>query len=227
MTIAGSGATRPLRRDARHNLARLTEAAREAFVEHGADVALEEIARRAGVSIGTLYNRFPDRSALIDTVLLDRMTESLAIGADVLAHDDPWQGFVTYLEQLCALQARDRGVTDAISRRFPRTPNLDAACAAGFAQAQQLIERAQRHGSLRADFTVGDLVSLLWANARLVEATIAVAPTAWRRHLRIVLDGLRANAAHPIPEPAMDPDQLDQARRVLGASPRSTRRRAG
>ncbi|HEY8472955.1 MAG TPA: TetR/AcrR family transcriptional regulator [Natronosporangium sp.] len=209
---------RPLRRDAQRNRARLIEAARQAFVEHGADVPLEEIARRAGVSVGTLYNRFPDRSVLIDTVLLDRMRESLAIGAAALANPDPWQGFVDYLEQLFALQARDRGVTDALSRRFPRTPHLDAACAEGFDQARQLIERAQRAGRLRPDFTVADLVGLLWSNAALVAATGAVAPAAWRRQFRIVIDGLRASAAHPIPEPALDADQLDQARRALGVS---------
>ncbi|HEY7486588.1 MAG TPA: helix-turn-helix domain-containing protein [Streptosporangiaceae bacterium] len=207
-----------LRRDAQRNLERLARAAREVFAERGLNAPLEKIAERAGVSIGTLYNRYPDRYALIDAVLLDRMQENLQIGEVALAADDPWQGFADYLEQTCELQARDRGVTDAISRRFPKAPKVEAACADGFVQARQLIERAQRQGTLRPDFTVGDLVSVLWANARIVEATIAVDPNAWRRYLRFVLDGLHAEAAHPIPEPALDPDQVDRARLALGAT---------
>jgi AcrR family transcriptional regulator len=205
-----------VRRDAQRNLEKLIQAAREVFAERGLDAPLEQIAQRAGVSIGTLYNRFPDRFALIDAVLLDRMEENLRIGEEALAHDDPWEGFAGYLELTCALQARDRGVTDAISRRFPRAPKVDAACAEGFVQARQLIERAQRHGGLRGDFTEADLLSLLWANARIVEATISVDPNAWRRYLGFVLDGLRADAAHPIPDPPMRPDQIDQARLALG-----------
>jgi AcrR family transcriptional regulator len=205
-----------VRRDAQRNLEKLIRAARDVFAERGLDAPLEQIAQRAGVSIGTLYNRFPDRFALIDAVLLDRMQENLRIGEAGLAHDDPWQGFVGYLEQTCALQAGDRGITDAISRRFPRAPKVDAACADGFVQARQLIERAQRHGGLRADFTVGDLISVLWANARIVEATISVNPNAWRRYLRFVLDGLHADAAHPIADPPLRPEQIDQARLDLG-----------
>lgn len=216
----GTSAGRPLRRDAQRNLQRLIEAARAVFIRRGVDVPLEEIAQRAGVSIGTLYNRFPDRSALIDAVLLERMQESLAIGETALQSSDPWQAFTGYLEQMCALQARDRGVTDAISRQFPRTPQVDAACAEGFDQARRLIERAQRDGSLRADFTIGDLLSILWANGRLVEVSAAAAPEAWRRHLRLLIDGLRAGAAHPIPEPAMPPENIERARRTFDAARR-------
>lgn len=207
---------RPLRRDAQRNRQRLVEAARQTFAERGLDASLEEIAHRAGVSIGTLYNRFPDRYALIDAVLLDRMQESLRIGRDALTAPDAWAGFVSYLEGVCALQARDRGVVDVIARKQPRTPHVEAACEEGFVQARELIERAQRDGHLRADFTVSDLVTLLWAAARVAELTAAVDGNAWRRHLHLAIDGLRADAASPSPAVPMPPGQLEQARLAHG-----------
>lgn len=184
---------RTLRRDAQRNLEKLTQAARDVFAERGLDAPLEEIAQRAGVSIGTLYNRFPDRFALIDAVLLERMQESLRIGAEALAAADPWAGFAGYLEGICALQARDRGVVDALSRRFPKAPKVDAACAEGFEQAATLIARAQAAGALRADFTLADLISVLKANARVAETAGAADPDGWRRLLRYILDGVHTH----------------------------------
>jgi AcrR family transcriptional regulator len=202
---------KPLRRDARQNREKLIAAATGMFAERGLDVPLEEIARRAGVSIGTLYNRFPTREALIEEVFTDQISAQLVAGEQALACDDPWEGFAGYVERLCELQAQSRGLTDVMSMRFAEAGRLTEACERGLAQAAGLIARAQEHSVLRADFTSQDLVCIIWANARILEATATVAPRVWRRNLAFYLDGLRAEAAHPVAEPPLSPDQLEQA----------------
>lgn len=206
--------SKPLRRDAQHNRDKLIAAATRVFTERGVDAPLEEIARQAGVSIGTLYNRFPTRAALFDAVFPDRVATSLMFGDQALACADPWEGFVLFVTKLCELQAADRSLNDLITRRFPDATAVAEACGNGLDKATQVIERAQRAGALRADFTFADLVTLTWANARIVAATHDAAPEAWRRHLAFLLDGLRAGAAHPVDQPPLTPAQLDAAMRA-------------
>lgn len=183
-----------LRRDAQRNRERLVEAARVAFAERGLDVPLEEIARRAGVSIGTLYNRFPTRNALAAAVFADREETVRQIAGHALTMTDAWAGFVHFAEQLCRLMAEDRGWNDLAARRAPET---------GRAMMVELIERAQAAGALRDDFTLTDMTFVVWSMTGTIAATREVAPDVWRRHLGFVLDGLRAPAAHPLPAPAL------------------------
>ncbi|MBE3199858.1 TetR/AcrR family transcriptional regulator [Frankia sp. CH37] len=200
-----------MRRDARRNREQLITAARELFAERGVDVPLEEIARRARVSIGTLYNRFPTRGHLVDAVFADRVAASVRIAEAALDMDDPWQALVLLLEQTCELQAADLGYNDVVSRALPLRGAAEQARARGYELMRQVIVRAQEAAVLRADITLEDMAFVLWGHARTVEATAAVAPRAWRRHLAIMLDGLRAEAAHPLPEPPLRPDQARQA----------------
>ncbi|MDL4771180.1 MULTISPECIES: TetR/AcrR family transcriptional regulator [Thermomonosporaceae] len=215
--MSSCGPPRAQRRDARRNRERLTAAAREVFAARGLDAPLEEIARRAGVSVGTLYNHFATRETLIDEIVPELIDAQLALGEEALARPDPWEGFVWYVTRLCASQAADRGLTDALSMRFSDTERLAAACAQGTDQVARIVARARDGGGLRPDFTAADLVSIIWSTGRLVEATGAIAPGAWRRSLAFVLDGLRAEAAHPIAEPALTSEQLDTAMRGLAA----------
>jgi AcrR family transcriptional regulator len=204
---------RRLRADAARNRDKLLTAAVHVFGERGLDAPLEEIARRAKVSIGTLYNHFPTRQDLIDAILPERLAALERIAAEALADPDPWDGLVRFLSGLFELQARDHGLNDALVRRFPDDSAVAAACRSGFAQAELLIERVRRSGRLRPDFDTRDLVTLMWAMSRVIQESTEVAPQAWRRHLAFVVDGLRAEAAHPIEVPPLTDDQLDKIMR--------------
>jgi AcrR family transcriptional regulator len=206
---------RPLRKDAQRNRERLLATAADLFAVRGLDVPFEEIARQAGVSIGTLYNHFPTREALLDAILPDRIRVLEAISEQALAHPDPWAGFVLYVERIVHLQAEDRGLNQALSQRFPDAEALTAACGDGLARVGRVISRAQRHGALRKDFRTQDLICLIWATSRIIEATGQVAPDTWRRCLGFLLDGLRAEAAHRIDVPAMTDDQVAEAMLAL------------
>ena len=197
----------PLRRDAQRNRERLVEAARAVFAERGLDVALDEVARRAGVSIGTLYNRFPTRADLVQAVFADRAETVAHIAEHALAMDDAWAGFVRFVEQICRMQAADRGYNDLSARSIPQaapTPNH----VRGYELMTEVVERAKHNGALRPDFVLSDMAFVTWAITRTIEATAGVDPDAWRRHLGFILDGLRAPAAHPLPVPALEPDQV-------------------
>jgi AcrR family transcriptional regulator len=190
----------PLRRDAQRNLERLVAAAREAFAQRGLDVPLEEVARRAGVSIGTLYNRFPTRAELVAAVFADREETVIEIAEHALTMP-PWAGFAHFVEQICRLLAADRGYNALSAQRPPH-----AAPPRGHTLMTQLIARAQDSGELRADFVLTDMSFVIWSITRTIEATGDVSPDAWRRHLAFVFDGLRAGAAHPLPVPPLRPD---------------------
>jgi AcrR family transcriptional regulator len=158
--------------------------------EHGLDAPLEDVARRAGVSIGTFYNHFADRNALVAAILPAQLSPLGPLAERSLADPDPWRGFVAFLEGLFALQARDRGINDALARHAPGTTDPTATCA-DFADVDRIVGRAQAAGALRADFTAADLTALVWAVSRIIQLTADTDPNAWRRFLALHLDGLR------------------------------------
>jgi AcrR family transcriptional regulator len=208
---------RRLRRDAQRNRDALLGAARQVFCEQGLEAPLEEIARRAGVGIGTLYRRFPSRVELLDAVLAETIQAHLDAAERALAVADPWDGFVLYLEETVRLQAADRGLNDAMGMRFPRATTMEAAKTRLFELVGELVRRAQRSGQLRADLTLEDLAFVSWANTRILQACRAAgAPDAWRRHLGFVLDGFRADRAHPLPRPPLSSRQVYRAMLTLG-----------
>ncbi|WP_399895086.1 TetR/AcrR family transcriptional regulator [Streptomyces sp. BBFR51] len=190
-----------MRADAQRNAEKLRAAAAELFQERGLQVPLKEIARRAGVSHGTLYNLFGTREALIDEVVTDRAAHLLEEAArKALSFEDAWEGFAYYVERLCELQATDPAVADVVSGRYPGAERLMTACGRTIDAAQQIVGRAQEAGALRPDFTNADLVFAFAANALLARATTETVPNAWRRQAAFLLDGLRAEAARgPLP----------------------------
>jgi AcrR family transcriptional regulator len=209
--------SRPLRRDAQRNRDAILAAARQVFCDHGLEAPLEEIARRAGVGIGTLYRRFPGRVELLDAVLADTVQAHVDVAEQALTMDDPWDGFAYYLEETCRLQAADRGLNDVMSMRFPRATAVEAAKTRLYEVVGQVVDRAQQSGQLRADLTLEDLAFLNWANTRILEAGRAAGvPDAWRRHLGFLLDGFRAERAHPLPRPPLSPRQVHRAMLTLG-----------
>ncbi|MEV0435913.1 helix-turn-helix domain-containing protein [Nocardia sp. NPDC050413] len=203
---------KPLRSDAKRNRDALVSAARELFEERGLDAPLKEIAARAGVAIGTLYNRFPTRDELIAAAVDDRVGAGARIAEQALELDDPWEAFVFLVEGICALHAEDR-VLGELALRNPPSPALERARVHGHDLMRRIVTRAQRAGALRPDWTLEDIAFITWSHTSVLAATAHVAPDLWRRNLALILDGLRAKAAHPLPVPALTEDQLMQAMR--------------
>jgi AcrR family transcriptional regulator len=209
----GSGQARSaLRADAARNRERIVTAAREIFAERGLEVSMEEVARRAGVGVATLYRRFPTRSDLIVGAFECKMAAYAEAVATALADPDPWRGLCGYLEQICAMQAADRGFADVLTLTFPTAKQFEVERARAFHGFVELIDRAKNVGKLRADFVPEDVVMLLMANAGVITATGDAAPDTWKRLLAYMI---QAFAANPTPQPLPDPPEPARLYRAL------------
>lgn len=209
---------RPLRRDAQRRRDRLIAAAQREFAATGVAASLEKIARDAGVAIGTLYRHFPTRLDLLVAAFGPRLQEFLDGAQRALEMDDAWEGFVHYMENLFGMQAGDRGFNDFLSRRFPDSADTEHVHDQVCQQIEDVLRRAQEAGVVRPDVTQADIVSLIWSNGRIIDATSTTAPHAWRRCLYLMLDAYRAERAHPLPEPPMTDQQLYDAMVHLSVS---------
>ena len=207
-------AAKPLRRDAAENRVRLLDAAAEVFAQHGLDAGVEEVARMAGVGMGTLYRRFPTKQALIDALVGDARRE-LATLARAAAEQPDGTGLERLMVQVGELQT-DRGgcllrvwdhcdaELDAI-REFRRI-------------VRELLAAAQAHGRVRADVSGNDITMVFWSLRGVIETTGATAPQVWRRHLELVIAGLRPPTGPFAVELREKPLTDAQARRVSGTS---------
>ncbi|MGW7549331.1 TetR/AcrR family transcriptional regulator [Streptomyces sp. NPDC054770] len=204
-----------LRRDAQRNRDAIVAAARKAFAAQGLDASLEGVAREAGVAIGTLYRHFPRRLDLVEELFTAKFTELLTAAEEAAAMDDAWEGFCHYLEKLCELQACDRAFNDLVSARLPVHALGRGMFERAGERAAQIFRKAQEQGVLRDDVTPEDLAFVIWSQAGIIQATRAVAPNAWRRHLHLLLDAFRAQCAHELPEPPLTPRQVDQTLTTL------------
>jgi AcrR family transcriptional regulator len=190
---------RPLRRDAERNRERILEAARDAFAEGGLAVTLDEIARRAGVGVGTVYRRFPDKEQLIDALFEERIGEVAALAEAGLRHDDAWEGLVSFLEGATAAHADDRGLKEVVLSGVHGLERVARARELMFPLVTRLVVRAQEQGSLRHDLVPTDLPLLQLMLGALSECTRDVEPEVWRRFLGILTDGLRTSRDSPSP----------------------------
>ena len=177
------------------------EAARDMFAEQGLDVSTNEIARRAGVGVATLFRRFPSRDELIAAAFNEKMREYSAAADEALADPDPWHGFCVYIERLCRMQAEDRGFADVLTMTFPTAKAFEEERNRAADALTELLERAKATGRLRSDFAHQDVPLILMANAGVVTATRDAAPDAWRRVLGYLVQSFAAEVAQPLPDP--------------------------
>jgi AcrR family transcriptional regulator len=192
-----SAQRRPLRKDAERNRRRILAAAAVLFAERGIDVCLEDVARRAGVGIGTVYRRFPDRRALVDELLEEKVAAIEALAAEALADDDPWRGFTAFFERSQELHAADRALTEALLAPECEARRVAAARARIEPLVAELIARAKRSGDLRPDFEVEDYPLLVEMVAAVTRASHDRAPDLWRRFARLLVDGLSTSRPAP------------------------------
>ncbi|MGP3926679.1 TetR/AcrR family transcriptional regulator [Streptomyces sp. 8N616] len=197
-----------LRRDAQRNRELLIAAARQVFAEQGLAAPLDDIARRAGVGNATLYRRFPTRQDLIEAVFGESLAATRQAGEEARLAADAWSGLTRYLERIFEGLADDRGANDLLTTGIRGVPSLDALHPHNRETIGILIARAQEQGTVRADVVAEDLLFTLAALGKVVPASVAVAPDAWRRYLALFLDGLRPDAARPLPAPPLTYGQM-------------------
>jgi AcrR family transcriptional regulator len=201
---------RPLRADAEQNRERIVEAAQALFAEHGIAVTMEEVARRAGVGVATLYRRYPTRADLLAGAFENKMW-MFADGAQrALKDPDPWHGFCRFVTSLCAMQSSDRGFNDVLTMTFPKVTGFESARNEAYTAVAALIARAQESGALRKDFVPEDLIILLMANAGVVAAAGKAAPRSAPRLIGYLLEAFAAPGGAALP-PAPSYRQITKA----------------
>lgn len=201
-----------LRKDAERNRQRILESARELFAERGLGVTLNDIAHHAGVGVGTVYRRFPDKEPLIDTLFQEQLDEWQQLFEEALAEPDPWQAIVSVHERALELWARNRGLKEIILGSPKAAERGTRQRAQLHPLAARLIERAQAAGQVRADATTQDFGVVLVMVAAVMDAAEDVDPELWRRYLRVALQGLRPEGAplEPLLVRSVHPAQMDE-----------------
>jgi AcrR family transcriptional regulator len=184
-----SPAPRTLRRDAARNRERLIHAAWETFAELGPDAGVEDIARRAGVGMGTLYRRFPTKEALIQALHDDLIEELFAGTREAIAETPEGRGLETFLWHAGAVTADHCGCLNKLWRLAE--PDMTGHRRELWTMVAELLQQAKQAGEVREDLTLTDVYLCMLSVRALVEDTVRVAPDAWRRHLSVILAGFR------------------------------------
>jgi AcrR family transcriptional regulator len=180
--------SRPKRADARRNYDQLVAAARDAFTEADRSASLEDIARRAGVGIGTLYRHFPKRADLIEAVYVEEV-EALARAAEDVTDAEPWDALIRWLHGFVGYIATKQALADELFAIAEHNADVFSNCRAALNSAgEPLLERAQAAGEVRADANIEDIIRMVGAIAKMP----ASEPGEIERVLDIALDGLRA-----------------------------------
>jgi AcrR family transcriptional regulator len=182
---------RPRRADALRNYEKLVAAAREAFTEADRSASLEDIARRAGVGIGTLYRNFPTRADLVQAVYVDEV-EALSRSAAELAGREPWEALTTWLQGFVGYIATKQALAEELFAIAERDASVFAGCRTMLHGAgEPLLRRAEEAGIVRPDVTIDEVVRMVGGIAKIPTED----PAEIQRLLSVALDGLRYRGA--------------------------------
>ena len=183
-----SVAVKPLRADAQRNRARLLEVAQTVFAEQGTSASIDEIARRAGVGVGTLYRHFPTKDALFEAIVVARVEGQVEEARALLDAADSSAAFFQLVGRLIEVGARNKALTEELANAGF---DVKAAAAGPSAELRRLVDalmgRAKSAGAVREDVTLGDLMALLGGTC-VAALRYGGEPS---RLARIICDGLR------------------------------------
>jgi AcrR family transcriptional regulator len=184
-------AEKPLRADARRNREKVLAAARKVFSEQGVDAQMDDVARRADVGVGTVYRHFPTKDALLEALTQELFDVLAEHARGLLDHDDPWEAFQESLWFGAEKTAGDRAFTEIVAATAAPIdcPGRDEL----LVTVGELMRRSIEAGKIRPDAVIDD-IPLVMCGVGSASAMPHPVPDAWRRHLGIVIDGLRAEA---------------------------------
>lgn len=197
--LAQAPGDRSLRRDAERNRLRIIQAAQEVFAAQGLGAGLNDIAHHAGVGVGTVYRRFPDKDALIDAAMHDQVDLMLGIAAEAIASPRAWDGLVLLLDRGLAVLASNLGLRE-IALGSGAHQAYEAAANRFVPFVETLLRRAEAEGDIRAGVTVEDLMMVQCMVSEVARHSVGIRPDAWRRYLQLLMDGIRVHPdAGPLP----------------------------
>jgi AcrR family transcriptional regulator len=190
---------RPLRADARRNRERVLAAAREVFGEQGREAQIDDVARRAAVGVGTVYRHFPTKEALLEALAVDAFERLVARARECLEIEDPWEALTQTLWSGAKILAADRALAEVMAD-IPGPVPLGLETQLELTQTMTaLLQRAKDAGAVRPDLALDD-IPMVMCGVGAATRKSHQCPDAWRRHMTIIIDGLRATSASgPLP----------------------------
>ena len=211
----GNARTRPLRADAERNRERLLAAAAEVFTQRGLDVSLDEVARHAGVGVGTVYRRCADKEQLVETLFTERIDNVAAMATRALELPDPWAGLVCFLEQLATALTSDVGLRELLMFATYARDRVSYARETFTPLVGALVDRAKASGQARADLAPTDVPFIALMLSASAEYARQSRPEIWRRYLTLLIDGMCSSrdGATPLPVPALLPGEMEATMR--------------
>jgi AcrR family transcriptional regulator len=206
-----SSTDRPLRADAERNRRRILDAARELFARRGLEATLNDVARQAGVGVGTVYRRFADKGELIDCLFEEDFAEMFDRAQ--VARDDPdaWHGLVAFVTWTAEQHAADKGLKDLLTATPEGMARIARVRDKLMPMAMELVARAQAAGQLREDLDPSDFALIQVMIGSVIDAAREVDPAVWRRYLDLVLRGMAADpASMTLGTPPLATEQVDR-----------------
>jgi AcrR family transcriptional regulator len=206
---------RPLRRDAERNRQRILTAAAEVFTERGLDVSLDEIAKHAGVGVGTVYRRFADKEELVETLFTDYVNNLASIAERALEMPDPEEALLWFLDQWIGVMAGNMGLRQLLMFATYSGDRVSYARNRFAPLVDALVTRAQASGQVRADLAGTDIpfIGLMLSSA--AEYAQHMRPEIWRRYLTLFIDGMYASRdlTTPLPVTALTAAEMEAVMR--------------
>lgn len=179
---------KPQRADARHNFAHLVRVAADVIERDGTEASLRDIARRAGVGLGTLYRHFPTREALLAALLQSRFDKLTSRASELEKQSDPLAALTVWVNELAACAASYRGLSSTLlATMADESSPLHASCKAMRVAGGRLLTSAQRAGRVRTDVRADDLFTLVGAVAGAADH---VSTSRTEHMLAIIIDGI-------------------------------------
>lgn len=207
-----NGTKRAVRKDVARNRARLLQAADELVAESGLEISLNELARRAGVGVGTVYRHFADKEAVLSALFEHRLDAIADVFREAVEYEDPIEGLRHLLYTLGEMQASDRALFQVMSSA--RTPEQRTAARTRLQPlGRKLVERAKATGRVRPDFAPTDIPMLMWVSMGLNDYGGSVRPDLWRRYIEVALAGFAADSEprEPLTVKPLTPEEMERA----------------
>lgn len=192
-------AARPLRADAERNRQRILQAAAELFARDGLEAGFDEIARAAGVGVGTVYRRFPGREQLLQALFEDRLEALIALVEKADSAEDAARGLRDFAEAAIEQQVADRGLKELVFGQAECADRMIGTRHRLTPALERVLQRAQQAGSLRADIGIADVMMAVFMAGSVGALTVDADPQQWRRQLDLLWSGLSC------PAPVMSP----------------------
>jgi AcrR family transcriptional regulator len=229
VAVVDDPAEHRLRADARRNRRSILEAARARFAEQGLDAQMDDIARDAGVGVGTVYRHFPTKDSLLEALAVEKIRRLTAWAHEALAAEDPGSALGVFLRRAGELQATDRMLSEVLSTG-PAPPGQRGSVVETLtATVDELVRRGQQAGTIRPDVRGVDVAGLMCGLGRAISS---YEDLRWERYVDIVIAGLRADPALGAPRSTSGTDstsppdsRLDPgtSTRAVGGAPRRAR----